>query len=64
MIQVKDMSDQELNRKLAELMGYSLEKAGSFWLLHKDGCYLGNVHYEEEKALELLPNFCSDLLPL
>jgi hypothetical protein len=60
MTQVKEWSNPELNRALAELMGYRIEKAGSFWLLHKDGYFTGSVHYEEEKAYEMLPDYCTD----
>lgn len=62
---VKDMTDQQLNRKLAELMGYTVvrKSPNEGWvLLNESGrknWYIP-VCKDEQEAWEHVPDYCND----
>jgi hypothetical protein len=69
MTQVKEWSNQELNRKLAELMGYSVtdfsyaddhDNYDYFTVVNEDGEHFGEARVSEEDAWEEVPDYCTD----
>jgi hypothetical protein len=63
MTQVKDMTDQQLNRALAELMGYKVRLKGScYWLVNPTGEESANPfgRNSEEIAWTWVPDYCTD----
>ncbi|ASA20920.1 hypothetical protein [Paenibacillus donghaensis] len=53
------ITDSELNRKLAELMGYSVRKSASCYQIIKGPSY-GHWQAEESHAWADAPDYCSD----
>lgn len=64
MTQVKEWSNQELNRKLAELMGYKMHiyDDGTYGLLRPDGTSFIGRYEEIDKMVSWLcaPSYCTD----
>ncbi|MEK4139624.1 hypothetical protein NST48_01515 [Paenibacillus sp. FSL M7-0547] len=59
----KDMTDQQLNRALAELMGYTVRLKGScYWLVNPTGEESANPfgRNSEEIAWTWVPDYCTD----
>ncbi|AIQ69486.1 hypothetical protein [Paenibacillus graminis] len=59
MTQVKEWSNQELNRKLAELMGYSVRKSANCYQIIKGPSY-GQWQADESYAWADAPDYCND----
>ncbi|WP_081752195.1 hypothetical protein [Paenibacillus sp. 1-18] len=57
---VKDMTDQQLNRALAELMGYSVKISRNFHYLILKGDSKSGPKWTEDMAWEEAPNYCAD----
>ncbi|OMC92951.1 hypothetical protein [Paenibacillus odorifer] len=63
MTQVKDKTDQQLNRALAELMGYKVRLKGScYWLVNPTGEEYANPfgRNSEEIVWTWVPDYCTD----
>ncbi|KAA1180673.1 hypothetical protein [Paenibacillus sp. B2(2019)] len=62
MTQVKDKTDQQLNRALAELMGYSVTAKKGYWLKNPDGTIIADPFSRstEEIAWTWAPDYCTD----
>ncbi|EHS59425.1 hypothetical protein [Paenibacillus sp. Aloe-11] len=56
------MTDQQLNRKLAQLMGYSVHTTPGdhFVLISSDNKYMSGVCDDEITAWKLVPDYCND----
>jgi hypothetical protein len=59
-LQVQTLTDQELNRKLAELMGYTVEKIENFHRLISPVGKVGWAEISEEIAWNNAPFYCTD----
>ncbi|MMZ56675.1 hypothetical protein D1872_185780 [compost metagenome] len=59
---VKDMTDQQLNRELAELMGFTVGKShhNNFHYLIGNGVVISSPKWTESAAWEEIPNYCND----
>lgn len=62
MTQVQTMTNPELNRALAELMGYTVEigPVTRLWRLMKDGKIKATSGESEELMWSYTPDYCSD----
>ncbi|MFD5022239.1 hypothetical protein ACFWMP_25390 [Paenibacillus sp. NPDC058367] len=62
MTQVKDMTDQQLNRALAELMGWTVEigPVTRLWRLMKDGKIKATSGESEELMWSYAPDYSND----
>ncbi|WP_339317947.1 hypothetical protein [Paenibacillus sp. FSL R10-2734] len=60
MTQVKDMTDQQLNRALAGLMGYSVSTEGRYFNLSRSNGDSVGIYTREESAWTFVPDYCSD----
>ncbi|MEK4451608.1 hypothetical protein [Paenibacillus sp. FSL L8-0506] len=62
MTQVKDMTDQQLNRALAELMGWTVEigPVTRLWRLMKDGKIKATSGESEELMWSYAPDYSTD----
>lgn len=58
----QDKANQQLNRELAEMMGYSVHTTpgGYFILLSSDGNYVSGICDEETTAWKMAPDYCVD----
>jgi hypothetical protein len=61
-LQVQTLSNQELNRKLAELMGWTVEMGPvtKLWRLMKDGKIKATSGGTEELMWSYCPDYCTD----
>jgi hypothetical protein len=59
-VQTQTLSNQELNRKLAELMGYTVEKIEKFHRLISPVGKVGWAEISEEIAWNNAPFYCTD----
>ncbi|MGG1673544.1 hypothetical protein ACIFOE_23465 [Paenibacillus sp. NRS-1783] len=59
---VKDLTDKQLNRALAELMGYTVEigPVTRLWRLMKDGKIKATSGESEELMWSYTPDYCAD----
>ncbi|MGM1023451.1 MAG: hypothetical protein ACQEXV_23695 [Bacillota bacterium] len=58
---VKDITDKQLNRAMAELMGYEVKKLGVYYMLvDNKGAELTGYRADDTDIWDVAPNYCND----